>query len=83
MKISMKRLFLLSLLPAMSIIFFSCTNNGKGNMDNIVIESEQVKLIISTDGTTKSLVYKPTNEECLIRGGKHLNIFCYSGTTIQ
>jgi len=43
-------------------------------MDNIVIESEQVKLIISTDGTTKSLVYKPTNEECLIRG-ENISIF--------
>ena len=38
--------------------------------DDIVIENEQFKLIIQNDGITKSLLFKPTNEECLIKGEK-------------
>jgi len=32
---------------------------------NIVIENEEIRLVISQEGMAKSLVYKPTNEECL------------------
>ncbi len=70
----MKRLFLLLLIPTTSIIFISCTDNRKDKEENIVIENEQVRLIISTDGTAESLVFKPTNEECL-RLGENISLF--------
>ena len=71
---TMKRLFLLLLIPTTSIIFISCTDNRKDKKENIVIENEQVKLIISTEGTAESLVFKPTNEECL-RLGENISLF--------
>lgn len=71
---TMKRLFLLLLLPAMGIIFISCTENRKDRKENIVIENEQVRLIISHDGTAESLVFKPMNEECL-RLGENISLF--------
>ena len=70
----MKRLFLLLLIPTTIIIFISCTDNRKDKKENIVIENEQVKLIISTEGTAESLVFKPTNEECL-RLGENISLF--------
>jgi len=68
----MKRLFVL--LVAMNILSFSCSNNKRESKTDIVIENEQVKLIIGTDGTAKSLVFKPTNEECL-RLGENISVF--------
>jgi len=58
----------------MSIIFISCTENREDRKENIVIENEQVRLIISHDGTAESLVFKPTNEECL-RLGENISLF--------
>ncbi len=70
----MKRLFLWLLIPTMSILFISCTDSRKDKNEDIVIENEQVRLIISTDGTAESLVFKPTNEECL-RLGENISLF--------
>jgi hypothetical protein len=73
----MKRLYLSLLIPTMSILFISCTDIRKDKKEEIVIENEQVKLIVGTDGTAESLVYKPTNEECLHLGD---NISLFSVT---
>jgi hypothetical protein len=35
---------------------------------DIVIENNEIRLVISSDGIAKSLVYKPANVECLIMG---------------
>jgi hypothetical protein len=59
--------FLFILLVTAAVIFTSCREDKVGEGD-IVIENEQLRLIIGTDGITRSLIYKPTNEECLIDG---------------
>jgi len=64
----MRRLFVL--LTTTIIISFSCSNNKRDNKRDIVIENEQVKIVIAKDGTAKSLLFKPANEECLIEGKK-------------
>lgn len=63
----MRRFFLL-LLMIPGIIFISC--NKATNNDNVIIENDQVRLVITSDGIAKSLVYKPTNTECLTKGRK-------------
>ncbi|MCK5802903.1 MAG: hypothetical protein KAI66_08725 [Lentisphaeria bacterium] len=35
---------------------------------DVTIENGQVRLVITSDGIAKSLVFKPTNTECLIQG---------------
>jgi len=69
----MKLIFVL-LIVTVNIIFASCTNSKTNDMDDIVIENERVKLVIGIDGTAKSLIFKPTNEECLIEG-ENISIF--------
>jgi hypothetical protein len=65
----MKRSFLL-LLMLLSILIISCVKSTTNNKEDIIIENDQVKLIITKDGTAKSLLFKPTKEECLIKGKK-------------
>jgi hypothetical protein len=65
----MKRFFKLLLTLAGIIIISSCNKNKIINED-VIIENDQVKLIIAKDGFAKSLLYKPTNTECLIHGKK-------------
>ncbi|MCK5684187.1 hypothetical protein KAJ27_08695 [bacterium] len=47
-------------------------NNQEPN--DLVIENEEMKLVISPDGTAKSLLHKPTNKECLMQNTK-LSVF--------
>ena len=35
---------------------------------DVIIENRQMKLVITSDGVVRSLVFKPTNTECLIQG---------------
>lgn len=35
---------------------------------DVVIENEQMRLVIASDGIVRSLVFKPTNTECLMQG---------------
>ena len=35
---------------------------------DVVLENRQMRLVITSDGIAKSLVFKPTNTECLIQG---------------
>ena len=58
------------LLTALYISLISCTNTATktAESNDIIIENEQVKLIIGSNGIAKSLIYKPSNEECLVLG---------------
>ena len=47
-----------------------CSEPTMNNTDDVISENEQTKLVITSDGIVKSLVFKPTNTECLIQGKK-------------
>src|SRR5665648_127645 len=64
----MMKQFLLLLLMLTGIIINSCADKKTVSSDDVVIENDQMKLIITSDGIAKSLVFKPTNTECLIEG---------------
>ncbi len=64
----MKRLILSAAFAA--FLFISCSESTPEESDDVVIENEQMKLIISGDGMAKSLVCKSTGTECLIKGKK-------------
>ena len=68
----MKRLLFL-LLTLTCIFIISCvksTTSTTSNKEDVIIENDQMKLVISGDGIAKSLIYKPGNVECLIQGKK-------------
>lgn len=56
----------LLLLIFMAVFFTACSNSKTIQNDDIVFENEQIKLVIQKDGLTKSLIFKPKKEECLI-----------------
>ena len=56
------------LFATLSILLVSCATMQTDVQKGIVIENEQVKLVIGSDGMAQSLVYKPTGEECLMQG---------------
>ncbi len=63
----MKRLFIL--LAMVTCVFtLSSGGNAAYGAEDVVIENEQAKLVITKNGIVKSLVYKPTNTECLMPG---------------
>ncbi len=62
----MKPTFFFELFILICVTCISCNQHKINNVNNITIENEQFKLIIGTDGFSKSLLFKPTNEECLI-----------------
>jgi len=62
------------LFVLMFITLISCTKNTPKDKGDIVIENKNVKLVISSDGTSRSLMYKPENEECLAKG-KNIPVF--------
>ncbi len=57
----------LILIPA---IILSCSRPGQKINDDITIENEDFRLAISPEGFAKSLTYKPSNTECLIKDKK-------------
>jgi hypothetical protein len=63
----MKR-FLLLLLMLTGILILSFVSKKTTNNNDVIIENDQIKLVITSDGIAKSLVFKPTNTECLIEG---------------
>jgi hypothetical protein len=65
----MKQLLFLLLLFT-GIIMTSCSGEKKTSIssDDIIIENDDMRLVISGDGIAKSLVHKPTGTECLIEG---------------
>ncbi len=50
------------------MILQSCKTTQYGNNNDIVIENNEFRFVIGTDGTTKGLVHKSTGEECLMEG---------------
>lgn len=62
------------LFGLMCIAWMSCTQSTINDKDDIVIENEQFKLIVRSDGTSRSLLFKPSNEECLI-SGENISLF--------
>ncbi len=63
---------IIPLFVLIAIVLISCfQKNGTNNQENdIIIENEQCKLVIGSNAIAKSLIYKPTNEECLSRQSK-------------
>ncbi len=52
-------------------IFFCCffpTFSQQGELKDVIIENEEMKLVISTEAIPLSLVHKPTGQECLYAG---------------
>jgi hypothetical protein len=62
--------FLLLLTMLTGIIICSCRDKTIIAGNDVIIENDEIKLVISQDGIAKSLVYKPSNTECLIQGIK-------------
>jgi hypothetical protein len=62
----MKKSILLPLIINLLLVFF--TNGNTVNGQDIVLENQQMKLVIGNNGIAKSLIYKPTGEECLEQG---------------
>jgi len=57
------------LLILISLSFFYCTNKVAVEQENdVVIENAEMRLILGSEGTAKSLIHKATGEECLIQG---------------
>jgi hypothetical protein len=52
------------------IIIIACGRNQIPAGNDIVIENENVRLVISADGYARNLIYKPANEELLENGRK-------------
>ncbi|HQJ83049.1 MAG TPA: hypothetical protein PLM01_11135, partial [Bacteroidales bacterium] len=65
----MKQLSLLFLIAGF-VLTTACNQKNSVSDGDIIIENDQARLVISADGTTKSLVYRPGKTECLIQGGK-------------
>lgn len=53
---------------ALSFLILSWTMSTATAQEDIVIENNQVQLTIGSNGVAKSLLYKPTHEECLLAG---------------
>ncbi len=62
----MKKFILLPLIINLLLVFFS--NGNTMNGEDIVLENQQMKLVIGNNGIAKSLIYKPSGEECLEQG---------------
>ena len=65
----MKRALII-LLTFACILTTSCFRKTSSSTDDIIIENDEMKLVISKDGIAKSLLYKPGNIECLVEGHK-------------
>ena len=54
-------------IAAVYTVFLPFTNVLADSREDIIIENSSLKLIIGHDGTAESLLFKPTNEECLAK----------------
>src|SRR5690554_2051148 len=64
--------FLKELLPFLLIFLIlntiGCIDKNRGIQDSdIVIENAELRFILSSNGTAKSLIHKPTGQECLMK----------------
>ena len=62
------RRFIILLQGFAFIFLLSCAGGSTDNADDIIIENEQMKLVISHKGYAKSLVCKSAGTECLVQG---------------
>jgi hypothetical protein len=62
------RRFIISLQGLAFIFLLSCTGGSRNDSNDIIIENDHLKLVISTDGYAKSLVCKAAGTECLVQG---------------
>ncbi|ULB34634.1 MULTISPECIES: alpha-amylase family protein [Proteiniphilum] len=67
-RIILKKTAVPVILIALILSAVGCTNNSRAEDNDIVIENSELKLILSSNGTAKSLIHKPTQQECLLRG---------------
>lgn len=51
-----------------SLLILSWTMSSATAQHDVVIENEQTQLVIGSNAIAKSLIYKATNEECLLAG---------------
>lgn len=59
---------LLVLLLFILIFFLSAfSQNDKDDLENVIIENAEMKLVISPNGISVSLLHKPTGQECLYK----------------
>ncbi|MFA7065912.1 MAG: hypothetical protein WC199_03930 [Dysgonamonadaceae bacterium] len=67
-----KTIFKITILPAIFIALIlnivGCSNSSEKQDNDIVIENNELKFILSSKGITKSLIHKPTGQECLMKG---------------
>ena len=64
LKLSIVTIILLSIISSM----VSCNNDSKRKTDDIIIENGEFKLVLNSGGIAKSLLHKPTGQECLMKG---------------
>jgi len=57
------------ILALLSLNFFGCNDQREGSAhSNIIIENAEMRLVINSDGTARSLIHKATGQECLMEG---------------
>ena len=68
----MKKYILLSLIINITFLFFANANTS--NSQDIILENQQMRFVIGNNGIAKSLIYRPTGEECLVQG-QNISVF--------
>ena len=63
----MKQIIYLTVIPVIFLIS-SCNKQTINSSDDIIIENDLMKLVLSADGYSKSLLCKATGTECLVQG---------------
>jgi len=67
-KIYLKIFILPAILLALTLSLAGCNNSSEEQVNDIVIENSEFKLVLSSSGFSKSLLHKPTGQECLMKG---------------
>jgi len=65
----MKRFLLLALVPFIVTAFYSCSPGIESpGPDDIVVENREFRLVLGSDAIVRSLIHKPSGQECLVSG---------------
>ena len=67
-KIYLKIFILPAILLVLTLSLAGCNNSSEEQVNDIVIENSEFKLVLSSSGFSKSLLHKPTGQECLMKG---------------
>lgn len=57
-----------AVLITLTLSIVCCNNSNREQTNDIVIENSEFKLVLNSNGTSKSLLHKPTGQECLMKG---------------